>query len=443
MKEMRRLSCSLLDWPLLRRSFLLIAAVSVSLSAIVGIPPAQAQQLTEISISDLLKLPSAGGLQTAQNEYGPDASLVNDPGNNVLGLDISTPAVVRRGSATIMEFPIPYLNKPAANAAPCMPGMPSDPGSTHEITFDQNGGTVLWVTGQNYDTLVKVSLNGQLQLYSLPSGSGPHGIAFDAAGQLWVTLEFSGKIAKIDDNGNIVAEYDANLVCTTCPQPINTHPHGLGIGSDGATVWYTGKATGTVGRVMPDGEVENYALKNVGSVPIYIKAGPDGNMWVTELVGNAIARVTPEGSVTEFPIPTLNSRPIAIVPEPDGKAMWFSEEASDKVGRITFDGTITEYQVPKRQRNVILAALWFDNKGNLWTQQYVDENNPRPKGPDYIVRIDKSIVTTDPSRIGKIPITFYAVPTRQTVMHRIIQGPDQAMWFTELFANKVGRLVPK
>jgi hypothetical protein len=52
-------------------------------------------------------------------------------------------------------------------------------------------------------------------------------------------------------------------------------------------------------------------------------------------------------------------------------------------------------------------------------------------------------VTTDPSRIGKIPITFYAVPTRQTVMHRIIQGPDQAMWFTELFANKVGRLVPK
>jgi DNA-binding beta-propeller fold protein YncE len=43
-------------------------------------------------------------------------------------------------------------------------------------------------------------------LYSLPSGSGPHGIAFDAAGQLLVTLEFSGKIAKIDDNGNIVAE---------------------------------------------------------------------------------------------------------------------------------------------------------------------------------------------------------------------------------------------
>jgi virginiamycin B lyase len=64
---------------------------------------------------------------------------------------------------------------------------------------------------------------------------------------------------------------------------------------------------------MPDGEVENYALKNVGSVPIYIKAWPDGNMWVTELVGNAIARVTPEGLVTEFPILTFNSRPIAIV----------------------------------------------------------------------------------------------------------------------------------
>lgn len=416
---------------------------------IVGISPARAQQLPELSIADLLNLPVAGALQTAQNEYDADASLfTNDPGDDSVDLSIATPAVARNGRATIMEFAIPYTNRQDADAQPCMPGMAAaspgfTPGSTHEITFDQNGGNVLWISGQNYDTLVKVSLDGQLQLYSLPSGSGPHGIAFDAAGQLWVTLEFAGKIAKVDDNGNIVAEYDVNLDCTTCPQPINTHPHGLGIGPDGATVWYTGKATGTVGRITPDGEVQNYALKIVGSVPIYIKAGPDGNMWVTELVGNAIARVTPDGVVTEFRIPTFNSRPIAIVPEPDGQAMWFSEEASDKVGRITLDGTITEYQVPKKQPNMILAALWFDNQGNLWTQQYVDQNNPRPMGPDYIVRIDKSIVTTDPSRIRKVPITFYAVPTRQTVMHRIIQGPDQAMWFSELYANKVGRLVPK
>jgi virginiamycin B lyase len=208
------------------------------------------------------------------------------------------------------------------------------------------------------------------------------------------------------------------------------------------TVWYTGKATGTVGRVSPDGEVQTYALKNVGSVPIYIKAGPDGNMWVTELVGNAIARVTPDGQVTEYSIPTFNSRPIAIVPEPNGNAMWFSEEAGNKLGRIDMNGNITEFPVPKGRRNLILAGLTFDSDKNIWFQQYVDPNNPRPPGTDFIVRADKSLLTTDPSRVHKVLFTFYPVPTRQTVMHRIIQGPDGAIWFTELGANKVGKLTP-
>ena len=38
-------------------------------------------------------------------------------------------------------------------------------------------------------------------------------------------------------------------------------------------------------------------------------------------------------------------------------------------------------------------------------------------------------------------VTFYEVPTRNAVMHRIIQGPDGNIWFTELAANKVGKLI--
>lgn len=329
---------------------------------------------------------------------------------------------------TIFEFAIPYSVK-----------LPS--GSTHEITYNPNDGNALWVTGQNYDTLVKVALNGEMTLYSMPTGSGPHGSGFDARGRLWLTLEFLGKIVRVDSNAKILAEYDVRLDCSSCPQDINTHPHGLGIGSDGETVWYTGKATGTVGKITPDGKIQTYALATVGSVPIYIKAGPDGNMWVTELVGNAIARVTPDGEVTEFPIPTYNSRPIAIVPEPGGQAMWFTEEAGNNVGRIDMDGNITEFSVPKSQDNVILAGLSFDNQKNLWVQQYVNPNDPDPPGPDHIIQIDRAILTADASDTARVPVIFYQVPTRDTVMHRIIQGPDGNMWFTELQANKVGKLV--
>lgn len=345
---------------------------------------------------------------------------------------------------TVTEFPVNYPN--LSKAPPHHGGM----GSTHEITFNEKMRDAIWITGQNYGYVVRVPLDGKTDwgFYAMPQGSGPHGIEFDADGSVWVTLEFTGKVVRLDKKGKIDKEYDVNMTCSTCPQPIGTHPHGMGFAPDGKTIWFTGKATGTVGRIDPKGTVTTFPLhtmtspaQTVGSVPIYIKAGPDGNMWVTELVGNAIARVTQAGVVTEFPIPTRNSRPIAIVPDPNGRGMWFSEEAGNKVAFIDKDGNITEFPVPKTQDNVILAGLAFDGEKNLWVQQYVDHFNLVPAGTDHIVKIDKSILTAKPTDISRVPITFYEVPTADSVFHRIIQGPDGNMWFTEMNANKVGKLI--
>jgi virginiamycin B lyase len=353
---------------------------------------------------------------------------------------------------TIIEYPIVYPNASSSKMSMSDMSMMNHKGSTHEITYNENvkGEKALWITGQNDDAVVKFDIeSGNMTFYEMPANSRPHGIEFDADGKLWITLEFSGKIVQYDTKPwKLLKEYDVSLKCTTCgTQEIITHPHGLGIASDG-TVWYTGKATGTVGKITPStGKIETFSLpKGVGSVPIYIKEGPDKNMWVTELVGNNIARITPKGEVSEFPIPTNNSRPIAIVPEPSGKAMWFTEEAGNKVARIDMDGNITEFPVPMTKSNVILAGLAFDGERNLWLQQYIDQNNPTPSnpsppGPDFIVKIDKSILKANPSDISKVPITFYQVPTAKTVMHRIIKGPDGNMWFTELYADRLGKLI--
>jgi virginiamycin B lyase len=339
------------------------------------------------------------------------------------------------GIGSVTEYAIKYPDPPMIEKCG---HHGSSLGSTHEITFDQKGGTELWITGQNEDAVVRVTLDGKMTFYKMPPNSGPHGIEFDADGRVWVTLEFAGKVVRLDKNGKIDKEYDVNLACPTCPKKIDSHPHGMGFEADGRTIWFTGKSTGTVGRIK-DGRISTFGLPTVGSVPIYIKAGPDKNMWVTELVGNMIARVTPTGKVDEFCIPTHNSRPIAIVPSPDKKAMWFTEEAGNKVARIDLQGNFTEYQVPMKQANVILAGLSFDSQNNLWVEQYVDPNNPAPAGPDYIIKIDKAILTA--ADMSQVPVTFYEVPTRETIFHRIIQGPDGNMWFTEMKADKVGKLI--
>lgn len=339
------------------------------------------------------------------------------------------------GPVSITEFALPYPGRSHAAHG-------TGHGSTHELAFEPGGGA-LWITGQHDDTLVRLTPGGQTTFFPLPPGSGPHGLAFDAAGRLWVSLEFSGEVVRLDRQGRIAARYDVRLTCAGCAEKINTHPHGLTVGPDGQTIWYTGKATGTVGKISPDGRVQTYPLATVGSVPIYIEPGPDGNLWVTELVGNAIARVTPDGQVSEFPIPTPNSRPITIVPEPGGGAMWFTEEAGNRVSRITLSGQITEFLLPKSQNNVILAGLAFDGWGNLWVQQYVDENNASPAGADHLIRIGPALLTAKAGDLTSVPLTYFAVPTRQTVMHRIIRGPDGNLWFTELWADKVGRLAPR
>jgi virginiamycin B lyase len=355
-------------------------------------------------------------------------------------------SLLAQSPGTIVEFPVAYPNVTTVETGACHP---APKGSTHEITFDAKGSNTLWITGQNYDSVVQVAESGAMVFHPMEKGSGPHGIEFDADRRLWVTLEFKGEIVRLDANGKPDLTFDVSLACPTCPDgKLNTHPHGLAFGLDGKTIWFTGKGTGTVGKLTRDSKITTYPLKTVGSVPIYVRAGNDGTMWVTELVGNAIARITADGTVTEVPIPTTNSRPIAIVPEPGSNAMWFSEEAGNRVARIdcTPKCAITEYPLPMTQPNTILAGLAFDNEKNLWVQQYLNQNsptpaNPSPSGSDYIVRIDKSILTTSPEDISKVPITYYKVPTTQTVMHRIVQGPDGNMWFTELGSNKVGKLI--
>ena len=318
-------------------------------------------------------------------------------------------------------------------------------GTTHKLVFAKDGRSI-WLTGGAYDHVARVTLDGKAKFFPTGEGSHPHGIVFDQEGQLWVTLEGTGLVVRLDSDGNINKEIDVQLRVAGRSKPINTSPHGLGLDADGKTLWFTGKQTSTVGRVRPDGRVEHFDLGIVGAVPIYVSAGPDGAMWCTELVGNAIAHISTEGEVKEFPIPTGNSRPIAIVPSPDGKFMWFSEEAGNKVARVNIrpgidkKERITEYPVPLSQKNVILAGLAFDSDGNLWTQSYVNLADPYPDGGDYIIRIDKAIHHASPGDISNVPVTYFKVPSTRTVMHRIRQGPDRNIWFTELNADKLGRL---
>lgn len=311
-------------------------------------------------------------------------------------------------------------------------------GSTHELVVNKEH---IFVSGQNMHQIAKFDYQGKIiDYYKMPDGSGPHGMLFDKHGRLWVSLEFFGLVVQLDDKGKIVKEIDVQMKVQGAKKPINTAPHGIGLDADGETIWFTGKRTSTVGKIHPNGSVEHFQLDNLSSLPIFLSAGPDGAIWGTELFGNAILHVTSDGKVRESPIPTSNSRPIAVIPDPSAKYMWFTEESGVKIGKIDMAGNITEYPVPALQKNDILAALAFDRDSNLWVQVYVDHNNPKPAGPDYILKFDKSIRDVKGSDLSGIPFTTHTLPSTGSMMHRIRMGYDGNLWFTEMMMDKLGKI---
>jgi virginiamycin B lyase len=351
-------------------------------------------------------------------------------------------------AGAVKEFPLHWPGadgqpRPMVNSNPQMECCTPTSGSTHELVYDKRE-NVFWVSGQQYNHIARLELDGSAQYFSTDrpgqGGSMPHGIRFDLEGNLWVTLEGLGELARIDKSGQIVERVDVKLYAKGASQPLNTRPHGLGVAPDGS-LWFTGKLTNTVGRVDADRQVSHFELPTLGAVPIYLSAGPDGNMWCTELGSGLIARITPEGEVTEFHIPTSNSRPIAIVPSPDGQAMWFSEEAGGKVCRIDLKGNMIEFPVPITSKNAILGGLGFDSQSRLWVQQYVSPpKEGSPVESDYIVRLSSDLLHAASGNLTGVSVDYFKAPSKGTVMHRISQGPDDAMWFSELWIDQIGRV---
>jgi virginiamycin B lyase len=287
--------------------------------------------------------------------------------------------------------------------------LPDKAASTHELALGPDGN--VWVTQQQQAKLVRVTPPGALRFYSLPAGSGPHGIAFDRRGDLWITLEFRDAIAEFDLQGDMLREYPI-------AQP-GAGPHGLTIARDGS-VWWTGKEGNVIGRLDPrTGRMRLFALPHPGSTPIYIAAGCDG-MYFTELTGSRIGHITNGGRITEYRTPTPDSRPIAVAPR--DCRIWFSEETGHHFGVLDpHTGRITEYPLP--HPGEYLASLAFDRSGTLWLAY---------SSPDVIGRVGARMIVQE-----------FPIPTKQAILHRIILGPAGNMWFTELHADKVGYITTR
>ena len=110
--------------------------------------------------------------------------------------------------------------------------------------------------------------------------------------------------------------------------------------------------------------------------------------------------------------------------------MWFTEPVSGKIERITADGKINEFALPNPD-----AQPWGITTGPDGALWFTEASCIRKPGPRCIIG----------NKIGRITtaglVTEFTVPTDGSGPHSITAGPDGALWFTEYYGSRVGRLV--
>jgi virginiamycin B lyase len=245
----------------------------------------------------------------------------------------------------------------------------------------------------------------------------------------------------------------------------------MATGQDGA-VWFS---TGTtlVGRITPGGELSTFDTVTTDppdmSPPVYLAAGPDGQMWFTsfgDLGGMApradvVGKISGDGKVTKVVLPNATSETrgiLALTTGPDGN-VWITTDSSGTVLRMAPDFSFSEFKVSDKLALSSSVSIVSGPDGNLWMTGYglqritpdgdvtnlpfegAYPSDQFPESPvDITVGPDRALwFITDPRlRIGRITVDGmdgYVTPytldfTYSEALGSPVAGPDGNLWFS-------------
>lgn len=306
------------------------------------------------------------------------------------------------------------------------------------ITASPDGN--LWFTEWQSDKIGRITTEGQVAEYALPSTfSHPDSIASATNGALWFTAE-DNRIGSITPSGQI-----AGFAVPHQPTQITPGPDG--------NMWFSERETSAIGQITPGGQITEFPLPAEYQA-LGITSGPDGNLWFTEskhytIYQYEIGRITPSGQISEFPV---KQEPAGITAGPDGN-MWFTEAqgcdgeegSGAKIGRITPSGRIDEFPLlasPGGHPYSITAGP----DGNLWFYGFLFGPGCRGYDAGYVPSaISSQVGNINP--IGQHHVTdsftsSEALSPSGPPHGAITAGPDGNLWFTEPRANRIDRLFP-
>jgi virginiamycin B lyase len=166
-----------------------------------------------------------------------------------------------------------------------------------------------------------------------------------------------------------------------------------------------------------------------GVTPIGITNGPDNNLYIAEHRADQIGKMAYNGRypIPPFPVPTRGSGPFHITQSFEYNTLYYTELNGSAIGRVTVTGTVLP-DIPTPTPNSGPLDIRKGPDGAMWfTENFAGK----------VGRISPRACGTTGDYCVTQELT---IPTPGSGPGDIAVGPDNNMWFTETNTGKIGRV---
>lgn len=208
---------------------------------------------------------------------------------------------------------------------------------------------------------------------------GPTGIQIGLNGNIFISEPFSANIVEYNPS--------QNAFINVWKLPSGSQPVGIALDNTFGRVWFANHASSLFGYLdEATGKVVEFATSpyeffgDTISLPYWIRISPNGTIWFDEHASNKIARYdTATGTLTEFAVPTNHSAPLHFVIDNQRKLIWFTEFFGSNLARIS-ENTTCQCTVKLTTQELTLSSdsVSFFLKYQSESNQTLTSTSPAP-----------------------------------------------------------------